>query len=99
MDPNAVAGMVFTLLLAGMVGGFVLLRPLSKQLGLLLESKMQANKAPPPQSNAQIETLTETVRALEAEVRHLADRVEFNEKLLANREPAALPRTTPVDRS
>ncbi len=91
MDPMGIAGMAFTLLLAGMVGGFILLRPLSKQFGLLMESKLQQNRGPDKLSTAQIETLTETVRTLEAEVRRLSDRVDFNEKLLSNRERVALP--------
>ena len=91
MDPMGIAGMIFTLVLAGMVGGFILLRPLSKQLGLLLESKLQQNRVPDRQALDKIESLTENVRTLETEVRLLSDRLEFNEKLLGNRERAALP--------
>lgn len=91
MDPNAIAGMAFTLLLAGMAGGFILLRPLSKQLGLLLESKLHQNRTPDRAALEKIESLTETVRTLETEVRLLSDRLEFNEKLLGNRERVALP--------
>jgi hypothetical protein len=91
MDPNAIAGMAFTLLLAGMVGGFILLRPLSKQLGLLLESKLQQNRTPDRAALEKIDALTETVRTLETEVRLLSDRLEFNEKLLGSRERVALP--------
>jgi hypothetical protein len=91
MDPMGIAGMIFTLVLAGMVGGFILLRPLSKQLGLLLESKLQQNRTPDRQALEKIESLSENVRSLEAEVKHLSDRLEFNEKLLGNRERTALP--------
>jgi hypothetical protein len=92
MDPMGIAGMVFTLLFTGMIGGFILLRPVSRQLGLLLESKLQQNRNPDKLAIDKIENLTETVRMLEAEVRLLSDRLEFNEKLLGNRtERAALP--------
>ena len=92
MDPMGIAGMVFTLLFTGMIGGFILLRPVSRQLGLLLESKLQQNRSPDKQALDKIENLSETVRMLEAEVRLLSDRLEFNEKLLGNRtERAALP--------
>jgi len=93
MDPMGIAGMIFTLMLVAMVGGFILLRPVSKQLGLLLESKLQQNRGPDQQTLDKVDTLTDTVRTLEAEVRLLSDRLEFNEKLLGSRErePAALP--------
>jgi hypothetical protein len=92
MDPMGIAGMVFTLIFTGMIGGFILLRPVSRQLGLLLESKLQQNRSPDKQAIDKIENLTESVRMLEAEVRLLSDRLEFNEKLLGNRtERAALP--------
>jgi hypothetical protein len=93
MDPMGIAGMIFTLILVGMIGGFILLRPVSKQLGLLLESKLQQNRGPDQQTLDKVDTLTDTVRTLEAEVRLLSDRLEFNEKLLGSRERerAALP--------
>ena len=84
MDPNALAGMVFTLVLATLIGGFVLLFPLSKRLGTLLESKI---KEPPPQiPNAEIERLSERIQSLETQVRQLNDRQEFAERLIGERQ-------------
>ena len=93
MDPMGIAGMVFTLLFTGMIGGFILLRPVTKQLGLLVESKLQQNRNPDKLAVEKVEALTETVRTLEAEVRLLSDRLDFNEKLLGarDRDRVALP--------
>jgi hypothetical protein len=88
MDPNALAGMIFTLMLAVLVGGFILLFPLSRRLGALLESKIADRKAPPAVGPKQedLRKLTEIVSDLQEEVRRLAERQEFAEQLLTTRD-------------
>jgi hypothetical protein len=85
MDPNAVAGMIFTLLLFLLIGGFIVLLPLTRRLGALIESKAAEKKqdALPPQA---IDELVNVIRDLETQVRRLAERQEFTEQLLESGE-------------
>jgi hypothetical protein len=94
MDPNAIAGMAFTLVLTALVGGFILLYPVSKRLGLFLESKLQDRlPQPAPTNAAELEALRSSVLSLRAEVERLAERQDFMEQLGSGktRDPAALP--------
>ena len=91
MDSNAVAGMVFTLILTGLIGGFILLYPLSKRLGALLESRLEEQKGGAKSLPAEIRRLGESVHALESELRTLKERQEFTENLLTTREQQKLP--------
>jgi outer membrane murein-binding lipoprotein Lpp len=89
MDPNALAGMVFTLLLAAMVGGFILLAPLSKRLGLLLEQKV--NEKSQRLAAGEVRQLMQRVELLEQEVRSIAERQSFTDELLGKDTHATLP--------
>ena len=91
MEPDAVLGMAFTLILTGMIGGFILLRPLSKQLGAYLELRLKRDGDRVPADAVELRQLAETVRGLEAELRALRERQEFTDNLLARREPPKLP--------
>src|SRR5262245_40015194 len=91
MDMEAIAGMVFTLLFTALIGGFILLFPVSKRLGLLLDSKLQDRKKLESESPGELIQLREQLNALEAEVRQLADRQQFTEKMLAERGSQTLP--------
>jgi hypothetical protein len=90
MDPNALAGMAFTLILTALVGGFILLYPISRRLGQLLESKLQ-NKNGPELTPDQVETLQDALSSLQGDVRRLTERQDFLEKLLSPDKRAALP--------
>lgn len=87
MDPNALAGMVFTLVLASLVGGFILLLPLSRRLGLLLEEKARQQKGGLSLPAQDVQALRDRLEALESDVRVAAERQQFIEELLARREP------------
>jgi hypothetical protein len=91
MEMEAIAGMVFTLLFTALVGGFILLFPVSRRLGLFLESKLQERKKLEGESLPETIQLREQLQALEAEVRQLADRQQFTEKMLAERRGRTLP--------
>lgn len=91
MDPNAFAGMIFTLMLAIVVGGFILLFPLSRRLGALLEERIQERRRPVVAApTEEIRRLTEVVDRLEEEVRRLSERQDFAEQLLQAREKGRL---------
>jgi hypothetical protein len=89
MDPNALAGMVFTLVLASLIGGFILLFPLSRRLGLLLEEKARQQKGGVGLSAQDAQALRSRLEALESEVRVTVERQQFMEELL-QREPGQL---------
>lgn len=90
MDPNALAGMVFTLVLASLVGGFILLLPLSRRLGLLLEEKARQQKSGVSLSAQDAQALRDRLEALESDVRVAIERQQFIEELLVQREPGQL---------
>lgn len=94
MDPNAIAGMAFTLVLTALVGGFILVYPVSRRLGAFLEAKLQDRlPQPAPSKPAELESLRSSLSSLQAEVQRLAERQDFMEQLVAGKtaDPAALP--------
>jgi hypothetical protein len=94
MDPNAIAGMAFTLILTVVVGGFILLYPVSRRLGAFLESRLHDRiPQPAPTSAPELDALRNSVASLQAEVQRLAERQDFMEQLNSGKsaDPAALP--------
>lgn len=84
MDPAALAGMIFTLLLLGMIGGFILLIPASRRLGAILDYwlKEKTETSSPSAETAQARALLESVATrLEA----LEEKQVFMEELLSER--------------
>lgn len=91
MDPNALLGMGFTLVLTILIGGFILLYPLSRRLGELLESKIASEKTDPGALRAELRRLAESVDTLEADLHALRERQEFTERVLSGRDRPKLP--------
>ena len=89
MDMIALAGMLFSLILIGMVGGFILLFPISRRMGALLEQKV-TGKLGDDRALAEIKRLEAVVRSLQEEVERLGDKQAFTESLLVEREPLLL---------
>src|SRR5688572_26839598 len=83
MDPNALAGMIFTLIIIGMVGGFILLFPLSRRMGALLDVWLQEKKAALTRDEAQ--EIWRQLQTLEKELGGIAERQHFTERLLESR--------------
>jgi len=83
MDITALASMVTTIILVALIGGIVLLRPIAKRAGLLLEQKLHEKQAPPADDARQ---LRERLQLLEDEVRMLNERQHFTEQLLSRGE-------------
>lgn len=91
MDPNAFAGMLFVLILVAMTGGFVLLFPISRRLGALLEERLTERKRPAALPAAEVQQLREALLELQSQVEALAERQEFTESLLEERRSRELP--------
>jgi hypothetical protein len=85
MDPMALAGMIFTLIVLVMIGGFILLYPLSRQLAALLHLRLERAEAPDP--SGQIASLTRALESMRDEVERLSERQEFTERLLERPDP------------
>jgi hypothetical protein len=83
MEPMAVAGMVFVLILCAMVGAFILLIPLSRRLGHLIDAWVQDKRG--LGSPAELAELKRTIQELEAEVSALSERQQFTDQLLQSR--------------
>jgi hypothetical protein len=82
--------MLFTLLLIAMIGGFVLLLPISRRFGAILEQRLNGRSAPDGTA-ADVRQLEAAVHALQMELEQLSERQAFTESLLSQREPPLLP--------
>lgn len=91
MDPNALAGMLFVLVLAAMVGGFILLFPISRRLGRLLEERIGERKGNAALPTEEVRELRAGLQALQAQLEELVERQDFTESLLSERRPLELP--------
>ncbi len=89
IEPMVIVAMIFTLIVLAMIGGFVLLFPLSRQLSTLLQQRLQRGELPP--SDERVDALAQAVEALSAEVERLADRQDFAERLLERPHAGARP--------
>jgi hypothetical protein len=78
------AGMIFSLLMALIVGGFVLMYPLTRRLGKLIELRLEERKSEQGGMPVveEVERLRGVVEALQHEVAALAERQDFAERLL-----------------
>jgi hypothetical protein len=90
MEPTVLAAMVFTLLVIMMIGGFILLVPVSRRLGKVLEKWLEDRR--PGSKDPDVAQLRAAVQALEREVRSLRERQDFVEGLRLGDDRPALPR-------
>jgi hypothetical protein len=81
MDIVPLAGMLFSLLMVLVIGGLILLFPLAKRLGQLLELRLEERRKGeflPPE----LEEMHRLIDSLQSEVERLRERQEFTERLL-----------------
>jgi uncharacterized protein HemY len=71
-----------------MIGGFIMLFPITLRLGKVLEQWLADRKLKQGES-AEIRALREVVQGLQAEVRRLAERQDFVEQVLNPAQQAA----------
>lgn len=89
MEPVILLGMIFSLVTLMLIGGFILLFPLTRRLGDVLESYLRDRKGERAEGE-QIAALRERVEGLEVEVASLADRQSFSESLQSKRGAGAI---------
>lgn len=77
--------MIFVLLLVMMVGGYILLFPIARRLGAVLEQSL-SNPKGSGTGAADVAELRSAVRELRVELSRLEERQVFTESLLAERD-------------
>lgn len=89
MDADALAGMIFVLMIIGMVSGVIVLLPITMRLGKLLERRLEQRERS-EMSSAEGRQLHAEIRSLHEGLEQLAERQAFTESLLAERKPQLL---------
>jgi hypothetical protein len=84
VDPMAVAGMIFVLTLVAMIGTFILLIPLSRRLGQVIDLWLGEKRS--SARSEEIDDLRRSVLALESEVSSLTERQQFIDQLLEKKQ-------------
>jgi hypothetical protein len=78
-----IAPMIITVVLILTVGGVILLKPISKHLGALLEA-MAYERSNPPQLDAQFDRLHDALETMSGRLSLLEERQDFTDALLAD---------------
>jgi hypothetical protein len=93
MDMDLVIGVSFVLMFTLIVGGIVLMFPLSRKIGLLIESRIEERKGAPGPGSDELNRISSRLERLEEQVRAVSARQEFLDDLLVERRPMdSLPR-------
>ena len=87
MDPLLLAlTVVFWIVMASIVGGVILRRPVSKKLGTFLEEWTAIRRLEAENRGPEIQRLAARLEALESEQVRLLESVAFHEKLAESKE-------------
>jgi hypothetical protein len=102
MNPQDVAPMIVFTTLIVVSGGVILLRPLTRRLGDLIEVIVAERRRhlAPPEPAADRERVVNIVESLEQRLRHLEERQDFTDSLLTRDPRSALkdPAGSAIDR-
>ena len=82
MDIIPLAGMLFSLLMVLIIGGLILLFPISRRLGKFLEVRIEERMEWDTLPKEAFNELMDVVEELQNEVQRLSDRQQFMERLL-----------------
>ena len=102
MDLIPIAGMLFSLLMVLVIGGLILLFPISRRLGKFLEIRIDERMEWDTLPKDAFNELMSVVEELQNEVQRLSDRQQFVERLLEpgrERSGASRPETEPAEES
>jgi hypothetical protein len=86
MDPFILQGMIFSIVVIVLLGGYALLYPLTRQLGKVLEKKLLEDGTGGTNPE-EIAALRRAVEALTGDVERLSERQDFTERLLEGPRP------------
>lgn len=87
MDLIPIAGMLFSLLMVLVIGGLILLFPISRRLGKFLELRIDERMEWDTLPKEAMNELMTVVEELQSEVQRLRDRQQFVERLLEPGKP------------
>jgi Tfp pilus assembly protein PilO len=87
IDILPIAGMIFSLLMVLVIGGFILLYPLSKRLGKLIELRLEERRAGSALPEEQLQVLADVVAGLQEQLERIEERQAFTERLLETGRP------------
>lgn len=99
MDPYAQGGMIFTIIMTVIIGGFIITYPVMRRLGLLLEESIRERRASRLDQSqvghiaSEIADLQASIDRVEGHMGLLTERQDFVESLLTHRESQKLPKT------
>ncbi len=82
MPPHEIAPLIIGVTLILSISGVIILRPLAKRLGDLIELRAREKTKQPELQNEQLERLTELVSHLTDRLESMEERQEFAERLL-----------------
>lgn len=87
MDPVLlILTLLFWIIIAGVIGGVILLRPVSKQLGTFLEEWTAIRRIEADNRGPEIQMLISRLESIEANQTRLLESVDFHEKLAEPKE-------------
>ena len=78
--------MLFWIIIAGVIGGVILLRPVSKKLGTFLEEWTAIRRIEADNRGPEIQMLISRLESIEANQTRLLESVDFHEKLAEPKE-------------
>jgi len=90
MNPSDFAPMVVSVSLFLITGGVLILRPITKRLGVYLEVLAEERRRAVPPPARDDERLVAALEALDRRLARLEERQEFTDALLAHRQAATL---------
>ena len=90
MDPIVIPLLVFWVIIASIVGGVILLRPVSRRLGHFLDEWIAIRRAEQEGSGDRFQEQAERLAALEEEQSRLREHQEFMESLKEKEEPRTI---------
>lgn len=85
-----IAMLVFWIIIAGIIGGVILLRPVSRKLGNFLDEWIAIRRAEQEGSSHRLRDQAARITALEEEQSRLREQQEFMESLVASDKPATI---------
>ena len=90
MDPVVIPLLVFWVIIASIVGGVILLRPVSRRLGHFLDEWIAIRRAEQEGSGERFQEQAARLAALEEEQYRLREQQEFMESLREKEEPSTI---------
>lgn len=91
IDWDVIAPMVVMIVMTLTIGGVLILRPIAKRLGDLIDVMIREKQAPRPEPVAELARVREIVESIDARLSLLEERQDFTESLLDGGARASLP--------